>query len=329
MVARTLKNTFFLITLLGFPVFGGTHTQGPVESGARNPEYGTKGEFVRKNPDYSVPPKCIPLKFSHFDAEFSTEGVDLDEAVSKLDDKNQLITVSIDGAHKYGFSHAYSMERSDGDRLQSFFKRFLAVHQSQIKKVQYLSAKLAKDVAGQSSRSKTCNAKKPCLQNLSPFEILELDEDGKSALDELMSEMSQTFEREYGSANGADNLRRHFNHMAKETIAGNFSYSAVGDVLEILSPFGLDSANKSINDSFPPSEYYVNGGWEYKRDNGQTMGELDIIVARKSDCSVVALGESKLTTTKYMRKRFSKARSQLKRFVGRLKELRERAVSVE
>ena len=81
-----------------------------------------------------------------------------------------------------------------------------------------------------------------------------------------------------------------------------FTYGSEGEVLEALSL--LDLAN-----FYDPKDYFFTGGIEYSYAGGRVLGELDIIVARRSDCKVLVVGESKLGLH-----RLSKAKEQLARF---------------
>lgn len=81
-----------------------------------------------------------------------------------------------------------------------------------------------------------------------------------------------------------------------------FTYGSEGEILEAIAL--LDLANY-----YDPAHYFFTGGIEYSRGSGRVMGELDIIVARKSDCKVMVVGETKLGLH-----RLSKAHKQLARF---------------
>ncbi|MCB0413110.1 MAG: hypothetical protein KDD50_02170 [Bdellovibrionales bacterium] len=94
----------------------------------------------------------------------------------------------------------------------------------------------------------------------------------------------------------------------KELILKNFEtmgfdFQSEGEILEILVLLDLHK-------SYSPSEYYFTGGIEYFKGNGPTIGELDIVVGKKSDCKVVLIGEAKLGLH-----RLSKAKQQIQRFV--------------
>jgi len=67
-----------------------------------------------------------------------------------------------------------------------------------------------------------------------------------------------------------------------------FDYGSEGEVLETLALYDLQKA-------YPPTQYYFTGGIEYGDPGYQgVLGELDLVVARRSDCAVVAVGEAKL-----------------------------------
>lgn len=82
-----------------------------------------------------------------------------------------------------------------------------------------------------------------------------------------------------------------------------FDYGKEGDVLEAL-------ALHLLRQEFPEREYFLTGGVAYSPSATlAALGELDIIVGRRSDCAVVAIGEAKLG----VRQR-NHALAQLKRF---------------
>ena len=74
---------------------------------------------------------------------------------------------------------------------------------------------------------------------------------------------------------------------------------------EILESLALEDLKKYYSEDL----YFFTGGVSYSRNSRtNTLGELDLIVAKKKDCTVVAVGESKLGL------RLGKAKAQLKRF---------------
>ena len=89
----------------------------------------------------------------------------------------------------------------------------------------------------------------------------------------------------------------------------NFTLGNEGEVLELLASLALE---RSIN----PKKYFVTGSVAYRGVHGtRTLGELDLIVAERETCTIVAVGEVKLGL-----RGLSKAMKQLKRFHGFLKE---------
>lgn len=97
-----------------------------------------------------------------------------------------------------------------------------------------------------------------------------------------------------------------------ETLRGasatmGFDYENEGEVLEAL-------ALLQLRESFPAQDYYFTGGIEYSNPANaskiEVLGELDLVVARKADCGVVAIGEAKLGI-----KQLGHARSQINRFM--------------
>jgi hypothetical protein len=85
-----------------------------------------------------------------------------------------------------------------------------------------------------------------------------------------------------------------------------FSYKAEGEVLEAL-------ALRQLRERYPESEYFTTGGYTYLKPANagkfETIGELDVIVGRRSDCSIVRIGEAKLGA-----KQLGHAHEQLRRF---------------
>jgi hypothetical protein len=82
-----------------------------------------------------------------------------------------------------------------------------------------------------------------------------------------------------------------------------FNFKAEGDVLELLAILDLE-------ERYPESHYYHTGGVAYhEAGRGRIIGEIDLIVADRRTCDVVAVGESKLGM-----RSLSHARDQLRRF---------------
>lgn len=83
-----------------------------------------------------------------------------------------------------------------------------------------------------------------------------------------------------------------------------FDFGSEGEILEVL-------AIHDLYQEFPENIYFITGGVEYHESYfPQTIGEVDIFVGRRTDCSAAAVGEVKLG--KY--KALQKAKKQLKRF---------------
>jgi hypothetical protein len=66
-----------------------------------------------------------------------------------------------------------------------------------------------------------------------------------------------------------------------------FDFENEGEVLELL-------AILQLRQEYPEREYFLTGSVAYGEANVSNVGELDIIVARRADCGVVAVGEAKL-----------------------------------
>lgn len=83
----------------------------------------------------------------------------------------------------------------------------------------------------------------------------------------------------------------------------DFDFEAEGEVLELL-------ALKDLEQHYSPDKHFFTGGISYRKESGgRTIGELDLVVGSKSDCSIIAVGESKLGSH-----RLRKAKEQLQRF---------------
>ncbi len=86
---------------------------------------------------------------------------------------------------------------------------------------------------------------------------------------------------------GKPHLETAFSVLLDYGIPMGFDYSKEGDVLEVLALVDLRKI-------YSPAEYFHTGGIIYEDSTGPQLGEIDVLVGRKSDCSVVALGEAKL-----------------------------------
>lgn len=99
-----------------------------------------------------------------------------------------------------------------------------------------------------------------------------------------------------------------FLEASKQTMG--FDFQKEGDVLEAL-------ALQDLTRIYPETEYFTTGGISYHNQNAgkfETVGEVDIVVGRRSDCAVVAVGEAKLGVAQ-----LSHAHQQVSRFVSWIK----------
>jgi hypothetical protein len=98
-----------------------------------------------------------------------------------------------------------------------------------------------------------------------------------------------------------------FDQLTAMAGASGFTYKAEGEVLEALA------INQMASD-YPLNEYFITGGISYFEPVGggrfQTLGELDLVVGRRSDCAIVTIGEAKLGV-----RQINHARSQINRFL--------------
>ena len=234
-----------------------------------------------------LPSHCIPFKFSYFE-NLPTEGDSIDEVMNRLWESKQLITVGINGAHQKGFTHQFSMERADASPLWRFLKSYLP---SQTKSLDEI----------RSAKALSCS--------YSTFAASTRD----------------AFETDNKERPNFDVLADYLDQLLPGTVLGGFSFVNEGDVLEVLSPFSVsmddpkteENESVSLISEYPEVDYVITGGLEYHRANGATVGELDVVVVKKQDCSVIAIGETKLGL-----RSLGKAKSQLQRFVQFLSELR-------
>lgn len=83
-------------------------------------------------------------------------------------------------------------------------------------------------------------------------------------------------------------LRQKFLLLSEIGPRMGFDFGKEGDVLEAL-------VLHQLKQEFPEKEYFLTGGIAYRERPGTpVLGELDIIIGRRSDCAVVVLGEAKL-----------------------------------
>ncbi len=83
-------------------------------------------------------------------------------------------------------------------------------------------------------------------------------------------------------------LSDYFRFLTTEGVRMGFDFGKEGDLLEVL-------ALRDLQRYYPSSEFFYFGGIEYHNASSRgALGELDLVVARRSDCSVVGIGEAKL-----------------------------------
>ncbi len=106
--------------------------------------------------------------------------------------------------------------------------------------------------------------------------------------------------------NSNEELKRNFNVLKNNYKTRGFSFGSEGEILELLAHVALQ---KQFNSG--KTGVFVTGSVEYRRfQSGQVLGELDVVIADKEDCKVLAYGEAKLGTH-----RASKAWGQVQRFM--------------
>lgn len=110
------------------------------------------------------------------------------------------------------------------------------------------------------------------------------------------------------------NLSASYDILRANQSLRNFDFKKEGDVLELLA---LEWLQVELDRRYGHAKYFIHGSVEYHPPGRNTMGELDLLIARTSDCKVVGFGESKLGFGG-----LGKARRQLKRFQGFMQRLR-------
>lgn len=128
----------------------------------------------------------------------------------------------------------------------------------------------------------------------------------------LRNEASTLWQKLKGESNSVPNdLQDELDVLETEGADMGFDFKKEGDILETLAL--IDMRNK-----YPTTDYVTTGGVSYHRlylGKYETIGELDLLVVRKSDCAVVALGEAKLGVSQ-----LKHAHDQLKRFINFMKK---------
>lgn len=99
-------------------------------------------------------------------------------------------------------------------------------------------------------------------------------------------------------------LERDYEIILRNYQGQGFDFEAEGEILEIL-------AIEALYKEFPENMYFITGGVEYHEEySPMTIGELDLYVGRRDDCTSIAVGEAKLGRTKTLKK----AKEQINRF---------------
>lgn len=237
--------------------------------------------FVHKREDAVVPAKCRPLKLDYF-AKFPLDEESL---------KQKLILVSLIGAHKAGFSHEYPMQRPNADILWTFFKTFVTDN-------------------------------KGILDTLKKETSEELRAKANADLKDKFTKYKGDFDSQTRPPETKAALLRDIDLIWEHMVEMDMRFNNNGEVLEALWPEAVkpiqnDEKAVRVRDEYPADKHFYTGGIEYRRleENARTVGELDIVIGKKDTCEIVAIGEAKLGV-----RQISHARSQLKRFIGFLKE---------
>ncbi|MBI5631721.1 MAG: hypothetical protein HY921_12660 [Elusimicrobia bacterium] len=107
-------------------------------------------------------------------------------------------------------------------------------------------------------------------------------------------------------------LETHLAWIKEEAeLRGGDDFGRMGTSLEFLVPHYLQ-IERGL---YPDAEYAVEGGVEYRESaQGRTLGELDILVYRRKDCAVAAVGEVKFSGPAGMERALKKAKEQIQRF---------------
>lgn len=93
----------------------------------------------------------------------------------------------------------------------------------------------------------------------------------------------------------------------------NLKFSNEGEILELLARLTLGAEDGP----YPTASFSITGGIQYL-ENGQTRGELDLVVFNNTSCQVVAVGEAKLCSDSSCPRAIKKAHNQIERFMTTL-----------
>ncbi|MBT4762429.1 MAG: hypothetical protein HOO06_12075 [Bdellovibrionaceae bacterium] len=108
----------------------------------------------------------------------------------------------------------------------------------------------------------------------------------------------------------SEELTKNFNALMDSHKVRGFRFGSEGEVLELLAHVALQKSFDADN-----LNVFVTGSLQYREFKGSSaMGELDVLIADKDTCKVLAYGEAKLGVH-----RSSKAWSQVHRFERFLK----------
>jgi len=190
------------------------------------------------------------------------------------------ITVSLIGAHDKGFTHELALRRDYASQIWSVMKSYRSQFSGKLSSLRALYEK--------------------------PSDLAALE----SAQNELKKDLLSLLEAQV-TREEAKELTPYLEKIASRFVLSDTSFTNEGDVLELLWPESLSKTSEPLKTIYPETEYFYTGGLEYRHAGGRTLGELDILIGRRSDCQIIAFGEAKLGI-----KSLAKARSQLARFIA-------------
>ncbi len=137
------------------------------------------------------------------------------------------------------------------------------------------------------------------------------------------SSSDRTIENAMKKINNNETLTKFFKILNEGKSEREATYNSEGEILEVLTYAYLPGTSMfeemlerhAEETGEFTTDVFLTGGVSYHASNGQTLGELDVILADAKTCTIFGIGEAKLG-----RKR-SKALKQLERIRGFIRKL--------
>ena len=178
--------------------------------------------------------------------------------------EGSLLTLSISQAHEHGFDLQYPLARTDADKVYGFFKKF------------------------GNDNSDAINAYRELRTRLH---------------DQIENHFADIPDQEQ-----RESLKNHAYQVVGPFLDGplKFKNQSPGDILESVAHLGSFSSGAQgalvpFTSRYPVHHYFYYSGLEYFRTDGSVAGELDFVVAKRSDCQVAAIVQAKLGVTQRAR----------------------------